>query len=53
MTFDELMKKPDKTETDQVLIQCVATISTHPGYTHMTPEEVFERQQEFAKSIQY
>lgn len=53
MTFDDLMRKPDKTETEQVLIQCIATISTHEGYTHMTPWEVFESQQKWAESISY
>ena len=53
MSFDELMQKPNKTQTERVLIQCVATISTHEGYTHMTPWEVFESQQKWASEVGY
>lgn len=53
MTFDELTKKPNKTEAEQILIQCVATLSTKDGYTNMTPWEVFESQQKWAAEVGY
>jgi len=53
MKWQELMEKQPKTETEQILIQCIATISSHPGYSHMTPDEIFEAMCESARQIQY
>ena len=35
----------------RVLIQAIATISTLPGYTHMTPWEVMDSQKKIADEI--
>ena len=43
-TWWDFMRKPDKTPYEHVLVQAIASLSTREGFTHMTPEEVFESQ---------
>jgi len=52
-TFRELMKTEDKTETEKMLLHCIATISTQPGFTHFTPEEVYMEMKKQADSVGY
>ena len=47
-TWWDFMQKPDKTPYEQVLVQAIATLSTREGFTHMTPEEVFDSQKRLA-----
>ncbi len=42
MTFDELMQKNPKTQTDAMLCQAIAALSTQPQFGEMTPWDVFE-----------
>ena len=47
-TWWDFMSKPDMTAHERVLVQAIATLSTRDGFTHMTPEEVFESQRALA-----
>jgi hypothetical protein len=38
----ELMEKPNPTDVDRVAIASVMILSTREGFTHMTPEQVFD-----------
>lgn len=42
MKFSELLKKDPKTELERTICAAVATVSTKPGFTKMTPDEVFD-----------
>lgn len=52
-SWRDLMEKTEKTETEQVLIQCIATLSSHPNYRRMTPDEIYDAQVRFAQDILY
>ena len=42
-TFGGLMSNDkSQTPTEKILVQAIARISTAEGYTHMTPDEVYE-----------
>ena len=51
LTFDTLMDRPSKTETESVLIQAIAALSTQGQYASMTPWEVFECIQADAQEV--
>jgi hypothetical protein len=38
----QLMEKQNKTEADRVACAAVMALSTREGFTHMTPEQVFD-----------
>lgn len=39
--------QPDSVEA--LLFQCIATICTHPNYNKLMPEEVFDKQVQYAR----
>ena len=41
--FFEVLTKRDKTPDDKALIAGVMFCSTQPGFSHLTPEEVYEK----------
>lgn len=45
MDFNELMAKNPKTQSDAMLCQAIAALSTQPQFEKMTPWEVFEHVQ--------
>lgn len=51
--FELLMKKENKTELEQILIQAIATLCSHPNFTDKTPWEVYQIIKEWAKEINY
>jgi len=49
-SWQELIAEPVQPDTPEaVLLQCIATISTHPNYSKLTPEEVFQSQVKYAR----
>lgn len=40
--FNEFMRRDALTPNEHMLIQAIALITVAEGYTHMTPEEVWE-----------
>ena len=53
MTFEQLIRgrKTGRTEAERVLLQCIATLTTLPPYTSMTPWEVFDEQKRLAEGL--
>jgi|tagenome__1003787_1003787.scaffolds.fasta_scaffold20977870_2 hypothetical protein len=52
LTWEELINQGrDLSETERVLVQLVATISTHPDYRHIPPEEIYARHVEVARVV--
>lgn len=49
-TWNELMQG-DCTEQERVIIQLLATTTTHPNYSHLTPWEVLDLHVKAAKEI--
>ena len=47
-TWWDFMSKADKTPYEHVLVQAIASLSTRDGFSHMTPEEVFDSQKALA-----
>ncbi|WP_416671561.1 hypothetical protein [Egbenema bharatensis] len=42
MRFTELMNKPDKTETELALVQCIAALLLTPTYSKLSADDLFE-----------
>jgi hypothetical protein len=42
MRFNELMDKPNKTDAELALVQCIAALLLTPAYSRFSPETVFE-----------
>jgi hypothetical protein len=42
MRFDELMDKPNKTEMELALVQCLAALLITPAYSKYSAETLFE-----------
>jgi len=51
LEWHDLMKKENKTPEERVLIQCIASLSSHPTYWRVTPEDIYEQQIEFAEGL--
>lgn len=49
--FHELIQKKDMTNLEKLLLQCIASLSTQAAYCHMTPQEVYETQVKYTKSV--
>jgi hypothetical protein len=49
--FDSFINKKDKSNLEKLLIQCIASLSTQAAYCHMTPQEVYNKQVEYTKSV--
>ena len=49
MTWDELLRKPDKSEIETTLVQCICSLSVEPTYEEMTPGEIYDLQVEKAQ----
>ncbi len=49
MTFEELLRKEDKSEVEQTLIQSICSLTSHPLYQSCTPWEVYDKQVGLAK----
>lgn len=47
-SFVDLCNKPDKTELEITLIQCIAMLSTHPTYSQLDPQRIFEMMRDVA-----
>lgn len=52
-SFVELCNKTQKTELEQTLIQCIATISTHPAYSRLDPQRIYEMMRDLAYRIDW
>lgn len=52
-SFDVLLRKPNKTEIEQVLIQCIVSLSPTPNCQHLTPHEIYDLQVKAAREIRY
>ena len=50
-TWHTLMTKPQRAGVERALIQCIASLSSHPSYARMTAEEIYEKQYEFADGL--
>ena len=48
LTWEEFSQK-DKSATEWVLFQCIISLSGLPGYTGMTPWEIYEDQVQQAR----
>lgn len=42
MEWDKLLRKRNKTEVEQILVQAIAALSSHPNYQMCTPWEIYE-----------
>lgn len=51
LSWNELMGKEDKTPEERVLIQCIASLSSHPNYQDKVPEEIYQQQIKFARGL--
>lgn len=49
--FDVLLRKENKTELEQILIQCIATLSSHPNFQDKSPWEIYETMKDWAKEL--
>ncbi len=49
MTFEELLRKEDKSEVERTLIQCICSLTSHPVYSSCDPWEVYDKQVDLAK----
>jgi len=45
------MEKPDKSQEEEVLIQCIISLTSHPHYSHNTAKEIYERQVGLAQGL--
>jgi hypothetical protein len=52
LTWKELLNAAKPGTLESVMVQCIATISTHPNYRQLTPEEVWDRQVQYAQEVQ-
>ncbi|KKN75641.1 hypothetical protein LCGC14_0378790 [marine sediment metagenome] len=50
-TFDQLMRKEDKSHMEAVLCQAIAELSTLDGYSHLTPWAVFDLVEKNCKDV--
>lgn len=46
MTWKELLEKEDKTETEQIVIQCITTLCSHLVFQGKTPEDIYKLMKE-------
>ena len=49
-TWNELMQRK-ATEEQRLIIQLLATATTHPAYSNMTPDEVYDLHVERTKEV--
>ena len=53
-SWDELMdQKQVKTSEEETLIQCIASLSSHPKFQNMVPEEIYNKMVEWAWDIRH
>lgn len=53
MHFSDIADKPEKTDAELALIQCIAILLTHPTYANWTPERIFETMRREASQLKW
>lgn len=51
--FEIMLKKENKIELEQILIQAIAILCSHPNFIDKTPWEIYETIKNWAKEINY
>lgn len=48
LTWEEFLRIEHKSETENILMQCIISLTSHPGFTQDTPSGVYDRMKRLA-----
>jgi len=51
LTWKKLTDNGEHTKAEQVLVQCLATISSHPNFTELSPWEILHEMKHQAEQV--